>query len=155
MNFWISRSREDLERLLRRVDTLFLNDSEAKELTGEKNLIRAIRRVCEFGPSTVVLKKGEHGAVLYRENTLSVVPAYPLEIVRDPTGGGDTFAGGVMGYLARAGSFDRKTFQEAMLHGTAAASFVVEEFGPKRLMQVTSERLEERLRTLRAMIAIG
>ncbi|MBN1825869.1 MAG: sugar kinase [Candidatus Eisenbacteria bacterium] len=154
MNYWIKGDRAGLERLLRRVDTLFLNDSEAMELTGEKNLVKAIRRVTEFGPSTVVAKKGEHGAVLYRNGAFFAVPAYPVETVRDPTGGGDSFAGGMLGRLAGRGSFDDSSFREAMLHGTAIASFVVEDFGPRRLESLTDGEYDERVRTIRSMITI-
>jgi len=155
MNFWIQGDRPGLERLLRRVDTLFLNDAEAMELTGEKNLVKAIRRVTEFGPTTVVAKKGEHGAVLYRNGSFFVVPAYPVETVRDPTGGGDAFAGGVLGRLAGGDGVDDASFREAMLHGTAIASFVVEDFGPRRLESLTDEEYEERVRTIRSMITLS
>lgn len=154
MNFWIRGPRKELGELLRRVDTLFLNDSEAKELTGEINLIRAIKATAALGPSNVVLKKGEHGAVLYREGRLFSVPAYPLEKVKDPTGGGDAFAGGMMGYLDGKGTFDGPSFREAMLHGTAAASFVVEEFGPRRLYGLPRESLDARIAELRSMMSV-
>ena len=154
MNFWINGPREELVRLLGRVDTLFLNDSEAKELTGESNLIRATKKTAEFGPSTVILKKGEHGALLYRNGEIFATPAFPLEVVRDPTGGGDAFAGGVLGYLDGKGSWDDRSFREAMLYGTAVASFVVEEFGPRRLQGLPREQVDERVRILRSMIAV-
>ena len=149
----ISR-RHDLEKMLKRVDILFLNDSEAKDLTGERNLIAAIRAVRKFGPSTVVAKKGEHGAVLYMDGTFFTVPAYPLEVVPDPTGGGDSFAGGVLGYLAERGSFDLPTFRDAMLYGTAVASYVIEDFGPKRLYGLGREKIEERVEGLRKMMEL-
>ncbi|MFH1277521.1 MAG: PfkB family carbohydrate kinase [Candidatus Eisenbacteria bacterium] len=154
MNFWIHGPRRELGKLLRRVDTFFLNDSEAKELTGESNLIRAIKATAALGPESVVLKRGEHGAVLYREGRFFCVPAYPLEKVKDPTGGGDAFAGGVLGYLDGRGSFDGASFREAMLHGTAAASFVVEEFGPRRLYGLPRERLNARVEELRSMMSV-
>jgi sugar/nucleoside kinase (ribokinase family) len=155
MNYWIHGARGDLDSLLRRIDTLFLNDSEVKELTGETNLVRAARRAIELGPRTVIVKKGEHGALLNRGGSLFSVPAYPLEVVKDPTGGGDAFAGGVMGYLAGAGSFDDVSFREAMLHGTAAASFVVEEFGPRGLYGVPRSAVEGRVAFLRTMMALA
>lgn len=154
MNFWIDGTRADLEKMLKRVDILFLNDSEAKDLTGERNLIAAIRAVRKFGPSTVVAKKGEHGAVLYMDGTFFTVPAYPLEVVPDPTGGGDSFAGGVLGYLAERGSFDLPTFRDAMLYGTAVASYVIEDFGPKRLYGLGREKIEERVEGLRKMMEL-
>jgi len=154
MHFWIEGAREALERLLPRVDTLFLNDSEAKELTGESNLVQAIRRAADFGPSTIIVKKGEHGAVLFQEDQFFAVPAFPVEVVKDPTGGGDAFAGGVFGYLAGKGSFDGASFREAMLHGTAAASFIVEEFGPRRLYGMPKDRIGERVSAIRSMITL-
>ncbi|MBM3320592.1 MAG: sugar kinase [Candidatus Eisenbacteria bacterium] len=155
MNYWIRGARADLDRLLPRIDTLFVNDSEVKELTGETNLARAARRAAELGPKTVVVKKGEHGALLSREGTVFAVPAYPVEVVKDPTGGGDAFAGGVLGFLARSGALDEASFRESLLHGTAAASFVVEEFGPRGLYGLPRERLEERVAFLRAMMTIS
>lgn len=154
MNFWIHGQRGELDRLLRRVDTIFVNDSEVRELTGETNLIRATRATAALGPSTVVVKKGEHGASLYHDGRYFCVPAYPLELVKDPTGGGDAFAGGFLGYLDGRGSFDGVSLREAMLHGTAAASFVVEEFGPRRLYGLPSARLEERVGELRSMMRV-
>ncbi|MFH1679023.1 MAG: PfkB family carbohydrate kinase [Candidatus Eisenbacteria bacterium] len=155
MNYWIRGARPELDRILRRVDTLFVNDTEVKELTGETNLVRAARRAADLGPKTVIVKKGEHGALLSRGGTVFLVPAYPLEVVKDPTGGGDAFAGGVLGYLARRGSFDEAAFRESLLHGTAAASFVIEEFGPRGLYGLPMERLEERVVFLRSMMTIS
>jgi len=154
MNYWIHGAREGVDALLRRIDTIFLNDSEVTELTGETNLLRAARRAAELGPRNVIVKKGEHGAFLLRGKELFAVPAYPLETVKDPTGGGDAFAGGVLGYLAGEGSFSDDAYRVALLHGTAAASFVVEEFGPRGLYGLPAERLRERVDRLRSMMAL-
>jgi sugar/nucleoside kinase (ribokinase family) len=154
MNFWIHGARSGVDELLRRIDTLFVNDSEVRELTGETNLICAARRAAAAGPSTVVVKKGEHGAFLWRDGSVFTVPAYPLEIVKDPTGGGDAFAGGVIGYLAGSGSFGEEAMRESLLHGTAVASFVVEEFGPRALYGLPKSRLEERVSFLRSMMGL-
>ena len=155
MNFWIEGARENLLQMLARIDTLFLNDSEAQELSGESNLITATKAVAELGPDTVVVKKGEHGAMLYRNGKFFSVPAYPLESVKDPTGAGDAFAGGFLGHVARAGDLRDTTFREAMLHGAASASFVVEEFGPDRLEGVTEEDVNARVDVIRGMMSTG
>ena len=129
MNLWIDVARPELDALLRRVDGLILNDEEARMLTGEKNLFRAARKVLELGPRFVVLKKGEHGAFLVGEDVHFALPAYPVEEVVDPTGAGDAFAGGFMGYLASVQNIQPPTLRRAMLYGTVTASFCVEGFG--------------------------
>lgn len=155
MNFWIEGTPDDLRTMLKRIDTLFINDSEARELTGELNLIAATRAVTRFGPSTVVVKKGEHGSLLYHDGELCAVPAFPLEKVVDPTGAGDAFAGGMLGYLASAGSFGPGDFRRALLHGTAAASFVVEEFGPARLAGLDRTAIDGRIARIEELMRIG
>lgn len=154
MNFWIDGTPDDLRKMLRRIDTLFINDSEVRELTGELNLITAIRAVTRFGPATVVVKKGEHGAILYHEGEFCSIPAFPLERVVDPTGAGDAFAGGMLGYLAARNSFTGVDFRRALLHGTAVASFVVEEFGPRKLSGLDRKAIKERIDSLENMIRI-
>jgi sugar/nucleoside kinase (ribokinase family) len=133
MNFWIENSREALGEVLREVDGVVLNDEEARLLTGESNLIRAAHRVRELGPRYVVLKKGEHGAFLIGEDVQYALPAYPVQEVVDPTGAGDSFAGGFMGYVASADSTEPRTLRRAMLYGTATASYCVQGFGVEGL----------------------
>ncbi len=128
MNLWIDIKRDDLMKLLARVDGVLLNDEEARMLTGEANLIRAARKVLSLGPRYVILKKGEHGAFLIGEDAHFSLPSYPVERVVDPTGAGDSFAGGFMGYLASTKSTEPRTLRRAMLYGTATASFCVQGF---------------------------
>ena len=134
MNLWIDIARDELLELLGKVDGIVLNDEEARMLTGESNLIRAARKVREYGPRYVILKKGEHGAFLIGESAHFSLPAYPVEAVVDPTGAGDSFAGGFMGYLAACGSLEPRTLRRAMLYGTVTASYCVEGFGTEPLL---------------------
>jgi sugar/nucleoside kinase (ribokinase family) len=134
MNLWIDIALDDLKALLKRVDGVVLNDEEARMLTGESNLIRAASKVRELGPRYVILKKGEHGAFLVGEDAHFALPAYPVTDVIDPTGAGDSFAGGFMGYLTSAESLEPRTLRRAMLYGTVTASFCVEGFGPDALL---------------------
>ena len=138
---------------MRRVDGLVLNDSEAKLLTGDENLVRAGHRVREMGPRFVVIKKGEHGAMFFSKHETYVLPAYPTTQVVDPTGAGDSFAGGMMGYLAEQGSFDPKTLKEAMAYGILVASFTVEDFSLDRLQQINREDLRRRMDEYQRMLA--
>jgi sugar/nucleoside kinase (ribokinase family) len=148
MNFWIESAREDLGRLLREVDGLVLNDEEARLLTGERNLIRAAHKVRELGPRYVLLKKGEHGAFLIGEDVQFALPAYPVTEVVDPTGAGDSFAGGFMGYLAAADSVQPRTLRRAMVYGTATASYCVEGFGVEGLAPHRRGDIESRFNEL-------
>jgi sugar/nucleoside kinase (ribokinase family) len=152
MDHWIRDTHADLLRLLRRVDGLVLNDSEAKLLTGQENLVRAGQAVRQMGPRFAVIKKGEHGAMFFSQHEIYVLPAYPTPDVVDPTGAGDSFAGGMMGYLAEQGNFEPKTLKEAMAYGTIAASFTVEDFSLDRLRQIGREDLDRRLRQYRQML---
>ncbi len=151
MNFWIEGTPDELAAVLRRVQMLVVNDSEARQLSGESQLLRAVRATREKGPQTVVVKKGEHGALLAHGDSLFWAPAYPVENVVDPTGAGDTFAGGMMGYLARAGEVTEATLRRAVMYGTALASFCVEDFSMRRLKTLTLEEVAERLRALQEM----
>jgi sugar/nucleoside kinase (ribokinase family) len=153
MDLWIRTERPELLELLERVDGLVLNDSEAKLLTGEDNLVLAGRKVREMGPKFVVVKKGEHGAMFFSEHETYVLPAYPTAKVVDPTGAGDSFAGGMMGYLAEQGNFEPKTLKEAMAYGTLVASFTVEDFSLDRLKQIGREDLEQRMGEYRKMLS--
>ena len=153
MDLWINAQRDALLALLRRIDGLVLNDSEAILLTGETNLVRAGHLVRELGPRMVVIKKGEHGAMFFSQHETYVLPAYPTADVVDPTGAGDSFAGGMMGYLAEQGNFDPATLKMAMAYGTLAASFTVEDFSLDRLQQIEREDLDARLVKYRQMLS--
>jgi sugar/nucleoside kinase (ribokinase family) len=153
MNFWISGKRDELLRLLERVDVLLVNDSEARELSGDHNLLRAARWIQDRGPSMVVVKKGEHGAILFTRDFAFFAPGYPLEDVFDPTGAGDAFAGGFMGFLARAGSTEPDDLRRAMIYGSAMGSFAVERFGLQRFHDLTAREVHERVRQFREMTA--
>jgi sugar/nucleoside kinase (ribokinase family) len=161
MDLWIDTQRADLLNLLPRIDGLLLNDSEAKLLTGEDNLVRAGHAVRKLGPKFVVLKKGEHGAMLFHDERIFVVPAYPSANVVDPTGAGDSFAGGILGYLAAEdAAANGKTSREwdgqlrkAMAYGTVVASFTVEDFGLDRLKKLERAEIDARLEQYRTMLS--
>jgi sugar/nucleoside kinase (ribokinase family) len=152
MDLWINSDRATLVELLKRIDGLVLNDAEAMLLTGEDNLVRAGHKICAMGPRFVVVKKGEHGAMFFSEHETYVLPAYPVNDVVDPTGAGDTFAGGMMGYLAERDDYQPRTLKEAMAYGIVAASFNVEGFGIERLLKIKREDLDRRFATLRKML---
>jgi len=154
MNLWIDIAREDLTNLLRRVDAIVLNDEEARMLTGESNLIRAAGQVLGMGPKLVVLKKGEHGAFLMGSDVHFSLPAYPVENVVDPTGAGDSFAGGFMGYLTAQNSIDPAHLRKAMLHGTVTASFCVEDFGIGPLAERNADELAARYDDLLGIVTV-
>ncbi len=146
MDLWINNEKEDLLALLKQVDMLILNDSEARLLTGEKNLLRASEKITEMGPGIIVVKRGENGAILMRDGELLLsMPAYPLSSFKDPTGAGDAFGGGMIGYIAREGKTDNHTLKRAVGYGSVTASFCVEEFSLGKLKTITLEDIEERL----------
>jgi len=161
MDLWINIAREELVRLLARIDMLILNDGEARELTGETSLIKAGRRIREMGPSVVAIKKGEHGCLLFGEGQFFSCPAYPLEDIHDPTGAGDCFAGGLAGYLASRhfsdGDLSEKkeipfeVMRQAVVEGSVIASFNVESFSMERLRTVTSAEIAERYEIFRTL----
>jgi sugar/nucleoside kinase (ribokinase family) len=151
MNFWISGRLDDLRKVLRRVDVLVANDGEARQLTGEPNLMKAARRVLELGPTVVVVKKGEHGALLVTREFVFTAPAYPVEFVFDPTGAGDTFAGGFVGWLAKSGETSERTLRQAVIYGTVMASFTVEKFSLDRLKDVTDSDISLRYKEIKTM----
>jgi len=153
MDLYIHTERDGLLALLKRIDGLVINDSEAKMLTGEENLVRAGQCVREMGPSFVVIKKGEHGAMFFSKHETYVLPAFPTEQVVDPTGAGDSFAGGMMGYMAEHGSVDPKALKEAMAYGILVASFTVEDFSLDRLKQITRHDLDRRMEEYRKMLS--
>jgi sugar/nucleoside kinase (ribokinase family) len=151
MNHWILSARESLEDILPRVDLLVVNDEEARLLAGEQNVSRAARRILELGPRSVLVKRGEYGAILFSPDSVFAVPAYPLEEVFDPTGAGDTFAGGVVGYLAATGERSEGGLRRAIVYGSVLASYVVEDFGGQRLRTLTREDIERRYRQFVAL----
>lgn len=144
MNLWIDHFRDGLKRVLAVVDGIVLNDEEARALGGDSNLIAAMRKISAMGPKTVLVKKGEHGSIIFSEGRYFALPAYPLESVRDPTGAGDTFAAGVMGYLASTGEVSFANLKLAMLYGTVLASYNVEDFGLDRLRTLTRADIDRR-----------
>ncbi|MBU1726764.1 MAG: sugar kinase [Candidatus Omnitrophica bacterium] len=145
MNFWIHHKRNSLLRLMKMVDIFVANDQEARSLSGETNLVKAAKWLCSRGPKIVLIKKGEHGVLLLSEKFIFSLPAYPTEKVIDPTGAGDTFAGGFMGYLARAGKANTMNLRKAIAYGTVAASFNVEDFGMNRTAHLSMRDLNKRL----------
>jgi len=145
MNFWIEGSRGPLLDLLSRVDLLFLNDAEARQLSGKSNLLHAARWIQERGPQRVAIKKGEHGAILFLEDRIFFVPGYPLDVVFDPTGAGDAFAGGMFGYLASVGRHEADDLRLAAVYGSAMGSFAVEDFSIHRFLRLTPEEVTARV----------
>ncbi|MEE2709148.1 MAG: PfkB family carbohydrate kinase [Gemmatimonadota bacterium] len=152
MDFWISGKREALEDTLSQVDILIINDSEARQLSSECNLVKAGRYILQVGPRAVVIKRGEHGATLVTEDTYFAVPAYPVISVTDPTGAGDSFAGGFVGYLAREGDTSDNGLKRAMIHGSVMASFNVEDFSVRRLEILVNHEIEHRLESFVEML---
>jgi sugar/nucleoside kinase (ribokinase family) len=153
MNFWIESRRPDLLALLERVDLLFLNDAEARQLTEEFNLVKAARWIMARGPKHVVIKKGEHGAFMFTESTIFFAPAYPLDAVFDPTGAGDAFAGGFMGYLAKTGDISDANLRRAVVYGSAMGSFAVEKFSVERLLEITPTDIRRRVADFYKLVA--
>jgi cytidine kinase len=153
MDLWIREERADLMQLLKRIDGLVLNDSEAKLLTNEENLVLAGQMVLEMGPKFVVIKKGEHGAMFFSKHEIYVLPAYPTAEVIDPTGAGDSFAGAMMGYLSERGEFDPATLKKAMAYGIVVASYTVEEFSLDRLKKISRDEIESRLKLYARMLS--
>jgi sugar/nucleoside kinase (ribokinase family) len=146
MNYWIERTPAELRETLRHTQILMINDDETRQLTGEHNLMRAARHVFKMGPKTLVIKRGEHGALMVHNKFIFSIPAFPLEEVHDPTGAGDSFAGGFMGYLAGAGRLNEHTLRNAMVYGSVLGSFAVERFGVERLTTVTRRAIDARAR---------
>ncbi len=144
MNHWIDEARGPLEALLERVDVLVINDEEARLLAREDNVVRAARRILALGARRVLVKRGEYGAILFSPSSVFAVPAFPLEQVFDPTGAGDTFAGGMMGHLAATGDADDAALRRAIVYGTVLASFVVEDFGGRRMRTLTRAEIDHR-----------
>ena len=153
MNFWIESRRPDLVKLLGHVDAITLNDGEARQLTDKFNLVKAARWIMEKGPRLVIIKKGEHGALMFTKDTVFYAPAFPLEEVFDPTGAGDSFAGGFMGYIARTGDMSEESLRRAVVYGSAMGSFAVEKFSIERLLTVDAKQLQDRVKEFRRLVA--
>jgi sugar/nucleoside kinase (ribokinase family) len=155
MNFWIEGEPKAVEAMLRRIDTLVVNDEEARQLSGRHNIRRAAREILGRGPNRVIIKRGEHGALLFDEHGIFAAPGFPLEDVVDPTGAGDSFAGGFVGYLAGEEKLGAHTLRRAMLYATATASFCVEAVGTRRIAAVTRPDVAARVREIRALYDFG
>ncbi|MDA8874079.1 PfkB family carbohydrate kinase [uncultured Winogradskyella sp.] len=145
MNFWMDIAMDDLKAVLKNVDVITINDEEARQLSGEYSLVNAAKKIYTMGPKYVVIKKGEHGALLFHEDNMFYAPALPLAEVFDPTGAGDTFAGGFSGYLAKTGNISFENMKKAVIYGSALASFCVEKFGTERMLTLTDSEVYERL----------
>lgn len=154
MNFWIEGAKDDLKETLKRVDVLIINDSEARELSGLPNLVKAADAIRGMGPKILIIKKGEHGALLFTNSSIFSAPAYPIVDIFDPTGAGDTFLGGFAGWLGRSGDLSDDNFRRAVIYGSVMASFCVEKFGPERLFDLTNTEIADRYTEFRALSAI-
>lgn len=152
MNFWMEVAMPDLEEVLKHVDVLLVNDAEARQLTGQFSLVKAAKAILQMGPKYLIIKKGEHGALLFDQNSVFYAPALPLEDVFDPTGAGDTFAGGFMGHIAKSGDISFENMKRAIIVGSAMASFCVEKFGPTRLKEITHQDIEERIQQFKELV---
>ena len=152
MNFWMQSAMNDLKITLRYVDMLMVNDAEARELTGEYSLVKAAKLIMAMGPKYLIIKKGEHGALLFHGDQVFYAPALPLEDVFDPTGAGDTFAGGFMGYLAKTRDISFSNMKTAIIVGSAMASFCVEKFGPTRLKEITKPEIDQRIQQFKELV---
>ncbi len=144
MNFWMDIALEELIATIEMVDVLSINDEEARQLSGEYSLVKAAKKIMGMGPKFLIIKKGEHGALLFHKNKVFYAPALPLEEVFDPTGAGDTFAGGFIGHLAATDDISFENMKRAVIHGSAMASFCVEKFGTERLLNLSDEEVEAR-----------
>jgi sugar/nucleoside kinase (ribokinase family) len=151
MNLWIDTTRESLLKTIQGVDVVIINDAEARQLTEIPNLIKAARTILSWGPRALIVKRGEYGAALFTKDSYFAIPAYPLESVFDPTGAGDTFAGGFMGYLSSQEKLDEAAMRRAMIFGSVMASFNVEEFGTDRVRRLTHDEINERFHTFKEM----
>lgn len=152
MNFWMEVAMPDLEEVLKHVDLLMVNDAEARQLSGQFSLVKAAKSIMAMGPKYLIIKKGEHGALLFHGDNVFFAPALPLEEVFDPTGAGDTFAGGFIGHLAKTGDISFENMKRAIIVGSALASFCVEKFGPTRLKEVNKDDIENRIQQFKQLV---
>lgn len=153
MNFWMEIALDDLKKVLKKVDVLMVNDSEARELSHEYSLVKAAKKIMEMGPQYLIIKKGEHGALLFHKDNVFFAPALPLEDVFDPTGAGDTFAGGFIGHIARTKDISFENMKTAIIIGSAMASFCVEKFGTERLKEISRAEIDERLQRFQELVS--
>ena len=153
MNFWMDIAMDDLQQTIALVDVLSINDEEARQLSGEYSLVKAARKIMAMGPKFLIIKKGEHGALLFHEDKVFFAPALPLEEVFDPTGAGDTFAGGFIGYIAKTGDISFDGMKRAIIHGSALASFCVEKFGTERLKNLDQQEIDRRVQQFVNLVA--
>jgi sugar/nucleoside kinase (ribokinase family) len=151
MNFWMDCALEELLNVLKKIDVIAINDEEARQLTGEYSLVVAARKIHEMGPKYVIIKKGEHGALLFNEDNVFYAPALPLEEVFDPTGAGDTFAGGFAGYLAKTGDVSFENMKNAVIYGSTLASFCVDKFGTERMENLSTKDVQKRLKQFKQL----
>jgi len=151
MNFWMDSALDDLKKVIARVDVITINDEEARQLSGEYSLVSAARKIHEMGPKYVVIKKGEHGALLFNDHNVFFAPALPLEEVFDPTGAGDTFAGGFTGYIASTENISFDSMKNAIIQGSNLASFCVEKFGTERMVNLSKDEIRKRLMQFKAL----
>lgn len=154
MNFWMDVALDELKQALKLIDVLIINDEEARQLSNEYSLVKAAKKIMQMGPRFLVIKKGEHGALLFDQDDLFFCPALPLEEVFDPTGAGDTFAGGFMGYLAATEDVSFENMKRAVVFGSAMASFCVEKFGNTRLLEITQKDIEERIKAFTRLMSV-
>jgi sugar/nucleoside kinase (ribokinase family) len=155
MNLWIKTMPEKLKEVIGRLNLLLVNDKEAKMLTGEENLVLAAQKILEMGPEYVIIKKGEHGSMLFsQDGEIFILPAFPLSVVKDPTGAGDTFAGGLLGYLSQESKINFQTIKRSMISGTILASFTAQEFGIDRLKMITNEQFSQRCNEFKDILAM-
>ena len=154
MNFWISGAREKVEEVIKRSDVIILNDEETREFTENPNLLEAGKEILELGPKYLIIKKGEHGAILLGKDSYFVVPAYPVDIVKDPTGAGDSFAGGFVGYVAQVNNLDNSTLRKAVVYGSIIASFNVEDLSFNRLKNLSRDDLQKRFNKMKEITSI-
>jgi len=153
MNFWISSKRESLKKVLQKVDIVIINEGEARQFTGEANLVKAARQIISLGCKRLVIKRGEYGVLMFTADTVFAAPAYPLEEVFDPTGAGDTFAGGFMGYLANSGDLSENGIRQAIVFGSVMASFNVEDFSLDRMKRLEYHEIEARYKSIKALVS--
>lgn len=153
MNFWMETAMDDLKEVMKKVDVILVNDSEAIELSHEYSLVKAAKKISQMGPQYVIIKKGEHGALLFHEDKVFFAPALPLEDVFDPTGAGDTFAGGFIGYLAKTKDISFENMKTGIIIGSAMASFCVEKFGTQRLKEISKDDIDRRLNQFRELVS--
>jgi len=153
MNFWMESAMADLKIVLRYVDMLMVNDAEARQLTGQFSLVKAAKTILKMGPKFLIIKKGEHGALLFHNDEVFFAPALPLEDVFDPTGAGDTFAGGFIGHLAKTGDISFENMKRAIIVGSAMASFCVEKFGPTRLKEINKDDIDKRIQQFKDLVS--